>query len=57
MQPASNSTTAQRGQAELSYILILAFVIIPLYGVGQLLLQVLQRYYENISYVVTLPFP
>ena len=47
----------ERGQAELSYLLIQAFVIVPLYLVVQMLFRLLLRYYEIISFFLALPFP
>lgn len=47
----------ERGQAELSYLLILIFVAVPLYVAVQLLFRVLLRYYETTSFFLALPFP
>lgn len=47
----------ERGQAEISYILILALVVVPLIGAVRLLYQVLQRYYEVTSVLLSQPYP
>jgi hypothetical protein len=47
----------ENGQATLEYLLILALVVIPLYPVVQMLFRILLRYYEVISFFLSMPFP
>lgn len=46
-----------RGQVELSYLLLLTLIIVPVYLVVQIGFRVLIRYFEVSSFLVSLPFP
>lgn len=45
------------GQVELGYLLVLALVLLPLYVAAQMMFEVLLKYYENISFFASIPFP
>src|SRR5262245_9604021 len=47
----------QGGQAPAEYIMIVAFVAIPLYVAVQIAVRILAYYYRHLAFAVSLPFP